>query len=423
MALNVVITNSVALNGGDAAITEAIIQVVRANLGNDTKITIIDGNAETARKYYPEHTFEQLYLPAIPDTSQLRERQVLAYLRGHWHMLRFNLAKRHALFHRFLPKAARNNVATLAQADLIISAGGTYLVEHYGQGLRRRLEHLQLAQAMGKPVVLYTQSLGPFKDPANARKVREVLPNAKLVLLRDERSRRNLTEIGVPTDRLAVVADAVFIFAEPGRLQESAKRKLPEAPRIAVSVRNWRFFVQGDSGTKMNAYFEAVAQAIVRLVRERGAEVTFLSTCQGIAEYHTDDAKAAADVMALLPSDVLERIQINAEFHHPAELQRLLAAFDLVIATRMHMAILSLAAGTPVLPIAYEFKTTELFAALGAGDWVTDIETIEAESFAQRAISFVDGLAEIWPPMAGAVVEQYRSAEQAGQRLVDCLVR
>ena len=42
--------------------------------------------------------------------------------------------------------------------------------------------------------------------------------------------------------------------------------------------------------------------------------------------------------------------------------------FDFVVATRMHMMILSLCVGTPVLPIAYEFKTKELAARLGIAD-------------------------------------------------------
>lgn len=58
--------------------------------------------------------------------------------------------------------------------------------------------------------------------------------------------------------------------------------------------------------------------------------------------------------------------------------------FDLCIGTRMHMCILSLISGTPVLPIAYEFKTQELFGEIGLKEWVTDIEVIEPDAFAKE---------------------------------------
>jgi colanic acid/amylovoran biosynthesis protein len=45
----------------------------------------------------------------------------------------------------------------------------------------------------------------------------------------------------------------------------------------------------------------------------------------------------------------------------------------------MHMAILSMCAGTPVLPSAYEFKTKELFDKLNLDKWVLDIDAIEPE--------------------------------------------
>jgi colanic acid/amylovoran biosynthesis protein len=42
----------------------------------------------------------------------------------------------------------------------------------------------------------------------------------------------------------------------------------------------------------------------------------------------------------------------------------------------MHMAILALTAGVPVLPIAYEFKTQELFTRLGLAEMVLESTSI-----------------------------------------------
>jgi colanic acid/amylovoran biosynthesis protein len=73
----------------------------------------------------------------------------------------------------------------------------------------------------------------------------------------------------------------------------------------------------------------------------------------------------------------------------------------------MHMAILGLCAGVPVLAIAYEFKTTELFRSLGLNEWVHDIETVRAESLIRAVDALIARLEEV-----GAVVLQVAERER-----------
>src|SRR5690606_22599367 len=118
-------------------------------------------------------------------------------------------------------------------------------------------------------------------------------------------------------------------------------------------VRDLKPFTRVDPSA--SASFErAVGQLVEHLVRVRGAAVDFLSTCQGIPEYRFNDAAVALRIAATLPDDVQSAVRVIEEFHTPAQLISLYRDYDAVIATRMHVAILALAAGTPVLPIPYE---------------------------------------------------------------------
>jgi colanic acid/amylovoran biosynthesis protein len=56
------------------------------------------------------------------------------------------------------------------------------------------------------------------------------------------------------------------------------------------------------------------------------------------------------------------------------------------------MAILSLCAGIPVFPIAYEFKTSELFNSLGMGEWVIKIDEIDETSIVNLLPRFLDSV-------------------------------
>lgn len=417
--MRVVITNSVSLNVGDAAISEGIVKMVRAVYGSDTEITVLDSAASASARYYPQTRFEPIYLLPFPTAGKPFSR-----LRQCIHRAVRLIATKLPGSRRLLGATAlAKNLTVIERADLVISAGGTYLVEHYGDGIARRLDHLAMAMDMGKPVVLYTQSLGPFASPGNRDAISRTVSRADLVLLRDARSRDNLIDVGVPPDRLRVVADAAFFLADPENLRAQAGRSFRAAPHIAISVREWSYFQSGNSSDKMRTYQQAICAAITTMVRDHGARITFLSTCQGIPEYRFDDSAAATAMAAMLPPDVAPHVDIDSAFHSPEALMARIADFDFVIATRMHMAILALSSGTPVLPIAYEFKTTELFKNIGMDRWITDIEAIEPAKFASLVPAFTAALPELWPKVASEVLGQYESAASVSADLAGIRIR
>ena len=70
---------------------------------------------------------------------------------------------------------------------------------------------------------------------------------------------------------------------------------------------------------------------------------------------------------------------VDDSFYNPDQLKLVIDKFDIVLSTRMHFAIQSLSIGIPVLPIAYEFKTKELFKSLVKPECILDIDTITPE--------------------------------------------
>jgi len=426
--MHVIIENTVALNTGDAAILVAIIDIVRETFGPDTRISVFDGEPEVAAVHYPDIRFYPLtwsYLSGHvrlfgkPRKTAFKRLISLVQRKAFRRAIDDLVAGRKPRPSSFLDKRALDNLAIYASADLVITTGGTYLVEHYK--LRDRFEELNKDILLRKPLVLFTQSLGPFEKPANREAMKQIADAALLVLLRDEKSQRHLREIGVTHDRLKVVSDSVFALARKDWLQSPAPRAGGDRPRVAVSVRRWTHFEGRDRDAGTELYEGAVADAVTALVREKNAEVVFLSTCQGIPEYLYDDSQVAERLCERLPADVRANVSVDHGFHSPAALMDALRGFDFAISTRMHMAIMGLCVGLPVLPIAYEFKTTELFKALGQGDWVTDISEIERERFAALALRFADRHAEFREQVVPRVLEQAASARSAGALIAERL--
>jgi colanic acid/amylovoran biosynthesis protein len=104
---------------------------------------------------------------------------------------------------------------------------------------------------------------------------------------------------------------------------------------------------------------------------------------------------------------------VDTAFHSPTDLLSDLHGFDAVIGTRMHFCILSLLAGVPVLPIAYEFKTNELFARLGLADWVQDIGSVNADELTATFDKFWKALPGIRPVLFASVERERQSALHA----------
>ena len=369
--MKLTITNTVALNGGDAAILMAIIALVRSQFGAEAEIVVFDSQPEAAAKYYPGTEFRGFLFPRLG--RGLRRRVNTARVLSSARLLRAGFPRTARLL---CPTPLWGDLCVYFESDAVISTGGTYLVEHYD--LSGRLFDFELTQTVGTSLSLYTQSLGPFRDSVLGDRLKRILNNATVVLVRDEKSVRHLDEIGVAGESVKVSADAAFALADESTLAAAADRVTdPNDLRVAISVRHWQHFGRSDPELGMPQYLQAIADLVDHLVNVKKARVILVSSCQGIPEYWTDDSKTAAKVLELLSDHTRQRVTLDRSFHSPNDLMTLLGEQDLVVATRMHVAILALCAGTLVVPIAYEFKTKELFARLGAAKYVRDIESVD----------------------------------------------
>lgn len=388
--VRLVVVNTVALNTGDAAILLGMVAALREAFGPTVEIEIAADRPDAAQELYPALSFVAGF-----DAARRGETGLARSTRRRRTGLALRLLRIAPRLARLIMGArGRAHLDRLTAADAVISAGGTFFVEHYP--IRRRAAELLTARAVGTPTYLYTQSLGPFARPSNRRLMRRMVSGARRTFLRDRRSFEHLVDLGIDPDRLSVRPDAAFLLtrtAGAGGAEEREPREGRQSRRVAISVRQWRRFGERTPEEGLEAYRRSVAAAARRL-HERGMEVVFLSTCQGIEAYWADDSRFARrlvdDHLAELP-----RVRVDTVFRPPESLRDELAGFDMVVATRMHVAILALCAGVPVVPIAYEFKTRELFTQLGMEALVTDIATITPESLLAPVETVVRSLPEL----------------------------
>jgi colanic acid/amylovoran biosynthesis protein len=378
---------------------------------------VFDGQAPDAGRYYPDIDFRLPALGAVMRYPRIKYvGRIVRELNTRRWLAAASVYRRAPQISRLLLRPGEfRKLGEYAATDVAITTGGTYLVERYSPW--PRLFEFRLVLRLGVPLIFYTQSIGAFEKPTYRKGLREVLDAASLVLLRDERSQRHVEDLGASPERMEVVADVALALAQA---PDEAAYRLPEGGprRVAISVREWQFFTKAGG---REAYEAGLIALVTDLVRERGADVTFISTCQGVPEYWTDDSAYALGVAAELPEDVRERITVDRSFRTPTALMEELSRFDMAVCTRFHMAILALNAGTPVLPISYEFKTREFFEGLGLGAYVTDIDDVDDAGLLESLRRFADE-ADAWRPALLAGLAQARQRVDRSRELLGAAV-
>lgn len=409
--MRVHVLGSVALNGGDAAIMAGQEAVIRRQWP-DVTISVSDSDPEAAARYYPQYEFGPFLYSAIARyrggrrIDHLRQRLV----RAHW----FAVAALHgrragglaALMSTSEQKAL---LAPLLAAGVIAYTGGTSLTENYS--LKAKLFDLQVAALLGKTLAFLPQSAGPFRSPETRSVLRRIFGAADLVLVRDARSHGYVLDVGAAPERSDVLPDMAFALVVPPADWPAHDGS---APKLAVSVRSWSHFEGLTPEEGMRRYVAAVQEAVTRVVRDDGAEVSFVSTCQGRPEYWTDDSALAVEIAAGLDDDVSSRVTVDREARTPPELLEHLAGFDAMLSTRLHGAILAACAGVPTLPIAYEFKTREVWGQLGLDEWVIDIDDVDPDGLAETVSRLLERRDEVRAQLRDSLPAQLAGAMSVG---------
>lgn len=423
--MRIVVENCVCMNGGDAAIALSAKAILEEAFPG-AEIVYADAGYPAVAAYYPDLRFVPLPSFVIDGSPLVRLSGRVFGDRYRRHLANRSLflrplvalARRLAARGLPMPMPAMRALEPWIGADLVVSTGGTYLVSKYDYG--PRILEFRIDGWLGLPVMAFTQSFEAFADDFRSRALAPLLRRMPLILVRHEESRSHVRALTGRDDNVEVVADAVFALWEPGPTTRAERRaaagRAPDAAlRIAVAVRELRDFGARDRAEGQATYRASIVAAVTALVRERGAEVTFVSTCQGIPEYWTDDSATAAAFADDLAPDVRARVTVDRGFHDPRALIALLRTFDGVVACRLHMAILSICGNAPVLPISYEPKFEETFADLGAADLVTRVGEIEPDVFRARALAWSDALDADAARLALAAPRLCASARSAGQ--------
>lgn len=247
------------------------------------------------------------------------------------------------------------------EADVVLAAGGGYLLERYGP--ENRIRGYEELLDRGKRLIFYAQTIGEFGDRDLGDRLRAVLEAAELVIVRDEPS-LEVVRGQCDAANVQLTADEAFLFPAPHR---------PARPRsllMTLSAHAWERRGDGDE-LDGRSHLPAMAAAIDRLLESGAAqEVTLASTTQGLGGPDwalEDDSMEARQVQAAVLPHHHDRVNLLTGYLRPDQYAAIAARHTVAVSMRMHGAILAAIAGTPVLVANASDKARSLSERTGGG--------------------------------------------------------
>lgn len=269
-------------------------------------------------------------------------------------------------------------VSDIESADLVITCGGGYL--RTTETSPRILVWLYVVclnfltgYYLGKPIYMYSQSIGPLNDWISKSIVRFSLNRTSLIEVREDISFNYVKKLKI---KAPVVRTSDPVFLLKGQKMPSPI-KLDEANlKVGVTVRNWF-----NNKTQLDNYLNVVARLIDYLIKNYDAQVIYIP--QVIATEFGDDDRVVAKMLQQKVKHK-DKFRLVLEDYHPFELMKLCSEMDIFIGTRMHSNIFALINNVPVVAIQYEHKTKGIMDRLGLSEATIDIEKLTFELLKQK---------------------------------------
>jgi polysaccharide pyruvyl transferase WcaK-like protein len=294
--------------------------------------------------------------------------------------------------------------------DLLIFAGSHQLNDFVGGPWLYPYTVLKwtlLARGAGAKVVFLSLGAGPIDTWLGRLFLRQALKRSSYRSYRDVTAQRAIEGLGL-NPAGDVVPDLAFSLDSPVAATGAAS-----AERLIVAINPLPFYTDYWFMTDLEKYETYIGKlaTFADWLVDRGCEVRFIPTQLKVDPAVISDVRRR---MVRNGSLEHEKLIVEPNIRDLADLLSELEAADIVVATRYHGIVLSLALQKPVLAIAYHDKSRDLMAWLGQGDYVIDGDTFSADALMECFTSLerdrgsvVDSLQAQVPDFKSAVQEQY----------------
>lgn len=355
-------------HAGDEAMGHAAADELR---GRGLEVLLLSRNPEQTELLFGYPAAATLPFPWPPAGREAYLRQIRSHLDG--------AAE--------LPAGdpARALISVLSECDGVLVAGGGNLNSRYGWLLYERAAVVAVARALGKPVVISGQTLGPQLTAPDTIVLAGMLESAALSSMREPSSLQLARSLGIAA--VAGLDDASFLApagpagagsagagpaaagkdAGPAAAGKDALADgLPENGYVAVTV--------SPSSEVPDDFSARLGEQLDALHGQTGLTAVFIPH-MGVGADRGWDVDSHAAIAAAMTTPCLQLPVLPAR-----QAAELTSNASLVLTSRYHPAVFALSAGVPVLGLATDtYSGVRLGGAMGnwgLADYVLPLPTL-----------------------------------------------
>ena len=268
----------------------------------------------------------------------------------------------------------------IKKSSVLISGGGSLLQDVTSKrSVAYYLSIIVMALVLKKPVVFYSQGVGPVTGPINRQLMRTICNRVSQIFVRDVASKNALIQMGVRKPSIQVVMDPVVSMNLTEEEWQSGESELAKAgidfkrPLAGLYLRDW----------KTDANYHLEIAKVCEWLSEKGWLPVF------VPMHYPDDVTAVRGIKPLLKCEA-----IFLEGHYsPQTILAMTKKMDFVVAMRLHGLIMAANAMTPYMGISYDPKIQAFATSSGFGE-VVDVNGFSAKQFIAKLDAFRVGLPE-----------------------------
>ena len=273
------------------------------------------------------------------------------------------------------------------QSDLILLVEGSTYMDTWGSPLLWcYLLATRYAHSLKKPCVAYSVDAGSA-DRFNRWLIRREASKTDLILARTQSAAERLKKWGVKAP-IEVTADNAFAFQPNPQDHDLLKRVWPEATHVVgvaaediyvwpVHIRlwdrkkycyRWPYYYTHSRASREKSDLLAKVLAVQAddIIMERNKDIALLSM-EGL------DAGFANKIQRLMKHPERTKVFTSSEYN-ASQITSILRSLDLLITSRYHAGVLSLAAQVPQIAIGHDLRIRDLYADLEISELFTDHE-------------------------------------------------
>jgi len=364
-----------------------ILNVGWSNKGNRALIISI---MEIIKKFIPDAEFN-LMGPAKLENNEIRIKEKIGFLSisnpKYTIISLFYLFKCICIgiFNRFnvhIPISKESRLFDYYDSDIVISSGGDHLSGEYGIGVLGGFISILYVILLGKPVVLFGESIGYYKNSIINFIAKFIFNRMRLIIVREKLSKKYLDDNKITKPKIYVTTDPAFILNPVSQscvfqiLSEEGVNEI-QRPFIGINPSGLISRFKGKEYQEAEEQFtNTMVMVIDNLVESLDASIVL------IPHVYTSDNDDRSTISKIFPKvrNKSKVMVINNEYS-PQELKGIIGLCDLFISARMHATIASTSMLIPTVGIAYSHKMHGIIGeTLGQERYILDIKDLNYEN-------------------------------------------